>query len=83
MLIFTIRRLNLFIFTMLVLTLLSFSLSFLFPGDSIINITGAINATPYQLEKIQQSYQTDSNIFLAVYCLLTAHNSRRSWYIYV
>lgn len=63
MLIFTIRRLNLFIFTMLVLTLISFSLSFLFPGDAIINITGAINATPYQLEKIQESYQTNSNIF--------------------
>lgn len=48
---------------MLVLTLLSFSLSFLFPGDAIINITGAINATPYQLAQIQQSYQTDSSIF--------------------
>ena len=63
MLIFTIRRLNLFIFTMILLTLLSFSLSFLFPGDAVINISGAINATPSQLINIQNSYQTDSNIF--------------------
>ncbi len=63
MLIFTFRRLNLFIFTMLLLTLLSFSLSFLFPGDAIINISGAINATPSQLIEIQNAYKTDSNIF--------------------
>jgi len=62
MLIFTLRRLSLFIFTMLVLTLLSFSLSFLFPGDSIINISGAINATPSQLIEIEKAYRTDSNI---------------------
>lgn len=63
MLVFTLRRLNLFIFTMLLLTLLSFSLSFLFPGDAVINISGAINATPNQLIEIQNSYQTNSNIF--------------------
>jgi len=63
MLVFTLRRLNLFIFTMILLTLLSFSLSFLFPGDAVINISGAINATPTQLIKIKNSYQTDSNIF--------------------
>ncbi|MBL4941033.1 MAG: ABC transporter permease subunit [Colwellia sp.] len=63
MLVFALRRLNLFIFTMLLLTLLSFSLSFLFPGDAIINISGAINATPSELVEIQKSYQTDRNIF--------------------
>jgi len=63
MLIFTFRRLNLFIFTMLILTLLSFSLSFLFPGDATINMSGAINATPNQLLEIKNAYQTDENIF--------------------
>lgn len=63
MLVFTFRRLNLFIFTMLLLTLLSFSLSFLFPGDAIINMSGAINATPNQLIEINNAYQTDRNIF--------------------
>jgi len=63
MLIFTLRRLSLFTFTMLLLTLLSFSLSFLFPGDPLINISGAINATPSQLIEIHQRYQTDSSLF--------------------
>ena len=67
MLVFTLRRLNLFVFTMLVLTLLSFSLSFLFPGDAIINISGAINATPSQLAEIHKSYQTDGNQYLYLY----------------
>ncbi|PCH96998.1 MAG: peptide ABC transporter permease [Gammaproteobacteria bacterium] len=62
MLIFTFRRLNLFIFTMLVLTLLSFSLSFLFPGDALINMSGAINATPSQLIELKNSYQTNEGI---------------------
>ena len=49
MLVFTLRRLSLFIFTMLLLTMLSFSVNFLFPGETIINLSGAINATPSQL----------------------------------
>jgi cationic peptide transport system permease protein len=48
---------------MLILTLLSFSLSFLFPGDATINMSGAINATPSQLLEIKNAYQTDENIF--------------------
>lgn len=64
MLIFTLRRLNLFIFTMLLLTLLSFSLSFLFPGDPVINLSGAINATPEQLIQLNQDYKMNSNIFM-------------------
>jgi cationic peptide transport system permease protein len=63
MLVFTLRRLSLFIFTMLLLTLVSFSVNFLFPGDSIINLTGAINATPNQLIGLNEAYQTNRNIF--------------------
>ncbi|MCP4320448.1 MAG: ABC transporter permease, partial [Alteromonadales bacterium] len=63
MLTFTLRRLSLFIFTMLVLTLLSFSLSFFFPGDTVINHSGQINATTAELEIINNSYQMDKSIF--------------------
>ncbi|MCP4987444.1 MAG: ABC transporter permease [Colwellia sp.] len=63
MLTFTLRRLSLFIFTMLVLTLLSFSLSFFFPGDTVINHSGQINATAEELEIINNSYQMDKSIF--------------------
>ncbi|MCW8863548.1 MAG: ABC transporter permease subunit [Colwellia sp.] len=70
MLIFTLRRLSLFIFTMLLLTLLSFSLSFLFPGDAVINLSGAINATPSQLAQLNENYQTGSNIFVQYFAYL-------------
>jgi len=63
MLTFTLRRLSLFIFTMLVLTLLSFSLSFLFPGDTVINHSGQINATTEELADINKSYKMDEGIF--------------------
>jgi len=48
---------------MMVLTLLSFSLSFFFPGDTVINHSGQINATTEELAKISNSYQMDKNIF--------------------
>ncbi|KGJ96345.1 ABC transporter permease [Colwellia psychrerythraea] len=62
MLTFTLRRISLFIFTMLVLTLLSFSLSFLFPGDTVINHSGQTNATAAELVELKASYQMDKNI---------------------
>lgn len=63
MLIFTLRKLNLFVFTFIVLTALSFSLSFLFPGDPLTNITGQVNATPEQRAVLIEEYQYNSNIF--------------------
>jgi cationic peptide transport system permease protein len=63
MLTFTLRRLNLFIFTMFLLTLVSFSLSFLFPGDQLINITGQVNATPEKLTALASTYQQQGNFF--------------------
>lgn len=63
MLTFTLRRISLFLFTMLVLTLISFSLSFFFPGDTVINHSGLINATVAELEEVNQAYQMDKNIF--------------------
>jgi cationic peptide transport system permease protein len=48
---------------MLVLTLLSFSLSFFFPGDTVINHSGQINASAEELVKINNEYQMDKSIF--------------------
>ncbi|WP_343816991.1 ABC transporter permease [Colwellia asteriadis] len=62
MLIFTLRRISLFIFTMLMLTMLSFSLSFLFPGDNIINLSGQLNASSSELTQLNHYYQHDNNI---------------------
>lgn len=70
MLIFTLRRLNLFFFTMLVLTILSFSLSFLFPGNSLINLTGQINATPEQLQDLALSYRQNEGLIYQYFAYL-------------
>jgi len=47
---------------MLVLTILSFSLSFLFPGESVINLSGQINATPEQIVNLKNEYKANENI---------------------
>lgn len=71
MLIFTLRRLNLFIFTFIVLTVLSFSLSFLFPGDALTNLTGQVNATLEERAMLTEEYQYNSNIFKQYWAYLT------------
>lgn len=71
MLTFTLRRLSLFLFTMLVLTLLSFSLSFLFPGDTVINHSGQINATATELAQLNEDYQMDKSLFTQYGAYLT------------
>jgi cationic peptide transport system permease protein len=63
MLIFTLRRLNLFFFTLLILSMFAFSLCYLFPGEPIINLTGQINASPETLLQLKQQYHFDENLF--------------------
>jgi cationic peptide transport system permease protein len=72
MLIFTLRRFSLFFFTLLLLTMLSFSLSFLFPGEQLINLTGQISASPEQLAVLADEYQQQSGL-LAQYVSYLKH----------
>ena len=62
MLIFTLRRLNLFLITLLVLSILAFSLSFLFPGDSLINRTGEVNASAERIEYLAEKHHINDSI---------------------
>lgn len=62
MLIFTLRRFSLFFFTMWLLTILSFSLSFLFPGVQLINLTGQVNASAEQLATLATEYQQQASM---------------------
>jgi cationic peptide transport system permease protein len=71
MLIFTLRRLNLFIFTILLLTILSFSLSFLFPGEQLINLTGQLNASPEQLAILADEYKQQSGLISQYFSYLS------------
>jgi len=63
MLIFTLRRLNLFIFTMILLSILSFSLTYFFPGDAVINLSGEVNATPERIAELNQAYAINESLF--------------------
>jgi len=56
---------------MLLLTILSFSLSFLFPGDSVINLSGEVNATAAQLVELNLEYKTDQNIVIQYFSYLS------------
>lgn len=70
MYLFTIRRLNLFLFTMLVLTVLSFSMSFLFPGNQLINLSGHVYASSDQLAQLSQLYASEESIFAQYWAYL-------------
>jgi cationic peptide transport system permease protein len=72
MLIFILRRLNLFIFTLLLLSFLAFSLSYLFPGKRLVNLTGQINASSEQLAELSVKYHSDENIFYQFYAYLNS-----------
>ncbi|XQW86071.1 ABC transporter permease subunit [Thalassotalea piscium] len=71
MLIFSLRRLNLFLFTVILLTLISFSLSFLFPGDQLINLTGQVNATEEELSLLSESYKQSGSLISQYFAYLS------------
>lgn len=70
MLIFTLRRLHLLVFTIFMLTLLSFSLSYFFPGEPLINLTGQIHANPEQLATLSEGYNHNSNFIVKYWSYL-------------
>lgn len=55
---------------MLLLSMLSFSLSFLFPGDPLTNLTGQINATPEQLNVLAEQYNANEHIIIQYFSYL-------------
>jgi len=78
MFIFTLRRLNLFIFTILLLTILSFSLSFLFPGEQIVNISGQLQATPEHIELVALEYAKHESL-ITQYWVYLNHLFNGDW----
>lgn len=55
----------------MILTILSFSLSFLFPGDQITNISGQINASPETIELIALEYAKQESLLTQYWVYLT------------
>ncbi len=63
MLMFTLRRLSLFLFTMVLLSILTFSLRYFFPGDMLINLSGEVNANAQRLNQLAIDYKIHQSIF--------------------
>jgi len=63
---------------MLLLTILSFSLSFLFPGEQIINISGQIHANPEHIELIALEYAKHESLF-SQYFIYLSHLFNGNW----
>ena len=57
------RRINLLFFTLLVLSIVSFALAYLFPGDALTNLSGIESPTEEQLASLTKSYKADANYF--------------------
>jgi len=71
MLIFTLRRLSLFFFTMVLLSILTFSLRYFFPGDMVINLSGQINANAAELKQLAIDYKIHESILSQYWQYLT------------
>ncbi len=65
------RRISLLIFTMILLTLLSFSLSFVFPGEPLINLSGQMNLSTDEMIVLAQKYQSNDSLFRQYLLYLT------------
>ncbi|MDN3653168.1 ABC transporter permease subunit [Thalassotalea ponticola] len=63
MLDFTLRRLNLLFFTLLMLSIVAFSLNYLFPGDALINMSGEIAMSESRRLQLIELYHFDAGIF--------------------
>lgn len=57
------RYCTLFILTLLVLTIISFSLAYLFPGDTLENLTGLVPQNEMQRAALEQQFKLDQSYF--------------------
>ncbi|QPG04904.1 ABC transporter permease [Salinimonas marina] len=61
------RYIILFVLTLLVLAILSFSLAYLFPGDVLTNLTGITPQNDIQREALARQFQLDANYAVQFY----------------
>ncbi|EWH11852.1 peptide ABC transporter [Catenovulum agarivorans DS-2] len=64
MLVYLIKRVNLLVTTLFLLSLMSFSLGHLFPGDSVINFTGQQSLTYEEYAQLRQDLALDESYFM-------------------
>ena len=56
-----VRYCTLFILTLLVLTIISFSLAYLFPGDTLENLTGLVPQNEIQRAALEKQFKLDQS----------------------
>lgn len=59
---YVLRHINLLVLTLFVLSLFSFWLAFLFPGDPLINLSGQARVTPEQYSALYEKYNMGGNV---------------------
>ncbi|WP_213607702.1 ABC transporter permease [Pseudoalteromonas sp.] len=61
---YILRRLGLLFFMVLLLSIFTFSLSYLFPGDVLSNLSGVSNTNFAQSALLEEKYRVNSNYFI-------------------
>ena len=67
---YILRRLALLIFMMLTLSIFTFSLSFLFPGDALTNLSGVTNSTFSQTSVLEEKFHFTDNYVVQYFAFL-------------
>ncbi len=67
---YILRRLALLLFMMLTLSVFTFSLSFLFPGDALTNLSGVTNSTFSQTNALEAKFHFNENYVIQYFAFL-------------
>lgn len=57
-----VRHFNLLVVTLIVLSLFSFSLAYLFPGDPLVNLSGEVIQSDLQRQELENKYQYNESL---------------------
>ncbi|MEC8207393.1 MAG: ABC transporter permease, partial [Pseudomonadota bacterium] len=67
---YILRRLALLMFMMLTLSIFTFSLSFMFPGDALTNLSGITNSTFSQTSVLEEKFHFTDNYVVQYFAFL-------------
>ncbi|AUJ70575.1 MULTISPECIES: ABC transporter permease [unclassified Pseudoalteromonas] len=65
------RRLSLLCFMLFTLTIFTFALNYLFPGELITNFSGEVNSSYAQTQALVEKYRIEENIFVQYAAFMT------------
>ncbi|MEI5639055.1 MULTISPECIES: ABC transporter permease [unclassified Pseudoalteromonas] len=68
---YALRRLSLLLFMLFTLTLFTFSLNYLFPGELVTNFSGEMNSSYAQTQELIAKYRIEDNILVQYLAFMT------------